>query len=148
LTETSEHPIIYGGRGADRIWGNKGDDRLFGNRVADKIKGGAGDDLPKGGSGADNLKGNGSDDKLKGNSGADTFIFNDGHDRIRDFPIRSDQLKLDDKNWHGQLSAAQVVNRYASVQDDDTVFDFGGDDQLTLTGITNLDALAAVISIA
>lgn len=36
---------------------------------------------------------------------------------------------------------------YVSVQDGDTVFDFGGNDQLTLTGITNLDALTAVISI-
>jgi Ca2+-binding RTX toxin-like protein len=174
LTATSGHPIIYGGAGADtlfgsggedklygergpeviygrggadRVLGNKGDDRLFGNRGADKIKGGSGDDLLKGGSGADKLKGNGGDDKLKGGGGADTFTFNDGHDRIEEFSIRSDHLKPDDKNWHGQLSAAQVVNRYAFVQDGDTVFDFGGNDQLTLTGITNLDALAAVTSI-
>jgi serralysin len=132
--------VIYGRGGAGRIWGNKGDDRLFGNRGADKIKGGSGDDLLKGGSCADKLKGNGGD-------GADTFIFNDGHDRIKEFSIWSDHLKPDDKNWHGQLSAAQVVNRYAFVQDGDTAIDFGGNDQLTLTGITNPDALAAVTSI-
>jgi serralysin len=156
LTTTSDHPIIYGRGGADRIWGNKGDDRLFGNRGADRIKGGSGDDLLKGGSdadklnggaGSDTLNGNKGNDVIKGGGGADTFIFNDGHDRVWVFSIWSDHLKLDDKSWHGQLSGAQVVNRYASVQDGDTVFDFGGNDQLTLTGISNLDALAAVISI-
>lgn len=84
---------------------------------------------------------------MTGGSGADTFVFNDGHDRITDFKLRDDRLYLDDRNWSGDLSAAQIVNRYAEVHDGNIVFDFGGNDTLTLTGVTNLNGLVDLISI-
>ena len=61
--------------------------------------------------------------------------------------MRADELLLDDQNWRGNLNAQDIVDRYAEVVRGNIVFDFGGNDQLTLTGVSNLDALADVISI-
>lgn len=84
---------------------------------------------------------------MTGGRGADTFVFTDGHDTITDFKIRTDTLHLDDQNWRGRLSAQEAVDRFAHVEGGNIVFDFGGNDDLTLRGISNLDALVDLISI-
>lgn len=56
-------------------------------------------------------------------------------------------MELDNKNWSGALSAQQVVDRYGSVQSGNAVFDFGGNDELTLIGISSLSRLVDVIDI-
>ena len=93
------------------------------------------------------MHGGKGNDVLTGGKGSDRFMFNDGHDRITDFKVWDDRLFLDDKNWNGNLSAAEIVDRYADVQNGSVVFDFGGNDALTLTGVTNLAALVDTISI-
>ena len=138
MSGTAGMDILNGAAGNDRLIGGGGADVLSGGRGADKIKGGGGNDI---------LNGNKGNDVLTGGGGHDTFIFADGNDTITDFSIRADQLHLDDQNWGGQLSAQDVVDQYAQVKGGSVVFDFGGNDTLTLTGLTNLNALVDVISI-
>lgn len=138
---------ILGENGHDKLWGGNGDDQLSGGAKNDALYGGSGTDRLWGGGGADILNGNKGNDVLTGGNGADTFIFSDGRDRITDFSIRSDTLVLDDQSWRNNYSAQEVVDRYAEVHRGSIVFDFGGNDHLTLTGITNLDTLVDVISI-
>jgi len=49
--------------------------------------------------------------------------------------------------WRGNLSVDEVIDRYATVQNGDVVFDFGGGDTLTLSDVSNLNALSDTISI-
>ena len=67
-----------GGGGADRLWGQGGNDRLFGGAGKDMLAGGGGRDL------------------LVGGGGADVFVFGKGHghDRIRDFTLDEDLIRL------------------------------------------------------
>lgn len=138
---------LKGNNGEDTLKGGGGNDQLSGDAKADKLYGASGNDTLKGGSGGDLLNGGKGNDVLTGGKGADRFFFNDGHDQITDFKVRDDRLYLDDRNWSGNLSAAQIVDRYAEVQGGNIVFDFGGNDELTLTGVTNLNAVVDTISI-
>lgn len=138
---------LIGDNGHDKIWGGSGNDSLSGGAKNDALYGGSGADRLWGGGGADLLNGNKGNDMMTGGAGADTFVFTDGRDTITDFSWRSDTLHLDDQSWRGNLSAQEVVDRYAVVDRGNIVFDFGGNDQLTLTGVTNLNALVDVISI-
>ncbi|EAR49446.1 PaxA, putative [Oceanicola granulosus HTCC2516] len=148
---------IDGGNGRDKLYGQDGNDRLEGGRGKDTLKGGDGRDKLKGESGNDKLYGQRGDDKLdggsgndklKGGSGADSFVFRDGYDRdkIRDFSGK-DEIRLDDNLWEGNLSARQVVNRFADVVDGNVEFDFGGGDVLTLQGVDSTRGLASDIDI-
>jgi hypothetical protein len=84
---------LAGGAGNDELWGLAGDDTLLGERGNDKLHGNAGDDLLIGGRG---------DDLLWGGAGRDVFQYcggasgraPDGHDRIGDFSIGQDLLRL------------------------------------------------------
>ena len=138
---------LKGKAGNDILKGGGGNDQLFGNAKTDKLYGASGNDRLSGGGGDDLLHGGKGNDVLTGGKGSDRFMFNDGHDRITDFKVWDDRLFLDDKNWNGNLSAAEIVDRYADVQNGSVVFDFGGNDALTLTGVTNLAALVDTISI-
>lgn len=145
---------LTGGRGADTLQGNNGKDQLFGGGGNDQLSGDAKADKLYGGNGSDKLWGGGNDvlhggkgnDVLTGGYGADKFIFTDGKDQITDFAHWSDTLYLDDQNWKGNLSAAEIVDTYAKVHNSSVVFDFGGSDVLTLKGITNLNAVIDTIS--
>lgn len=106
-----------------------------------------GADTLKGNNGNDKLKDGGGEDRLMGGYEADRFMFTDGRDQITDFAYWSDTLYLDDRNWRSDLSAKQVVDRYAEVQGGSVVFDFGGNDILTLEGVNNLNAVVDTISI-
>ena len=150
------HDRMWGGSGADKMHGDNGHDTLFGGAGRDQLSGGKKNDVLMGGSSADRMWGGGGrdtlngqrgDDVMTGGSGADTFIFTDGADRITDFSTRADRLHLDDGMWRGNLSVDEVVDRYATVQGGNVVFDFGGGDTLTLTDVTNLNALSDTISI-
>ena len=138
---------LKGNNGTDTLKGGGGNDQLFGGAKADKLYGASGNDRLVGGGGNDLLNGSKGNDVLTGGKGDDRFIFNDGQDRITDFNIRDDSLYLDDLNWSGDLSAAEVVDRYAEIHNGSVVFDFGGNDELTLTDVTDLNALIDTISI-
>ncbi|MBE1282468.1 MAG: hypothetical protein GJ676_04075 [Rhodobacteraceae bacterium] len=136
----------FQGRGGnDLLSGRGGSDELFGEAGNDRLYGGRGHDFLSGGDGKDFLDGGSGSDTLTGGNGIDTFVFNGGGDTITDF--NGDKLRLDDALWVGNLSKAQVINTYASVNGSDTVFNFGGGDVLTIDNFTNLAALQADLTI-
>ena len=100
-----------------------------------------------GGGGNDFVNGGKGHVVLTGGKGNDRFIFNDGRDQITDFKVNDDYLCLDNKNWSGNLSAAEIVDRYAEEHNGNLIFDFGGNDELTLMGVTNLNEVVDTISI-
>lgn len=105
---------LEGGQGHDRLAGGGGGDRLFGQSGGDQLRGGSGADVLRGGGGADRLWGQGGNDRLFGGAGkdmlaggggrdllvggggADVFVFGKGHghDRIRDFTLDEDLIRL------------------------------------------------------
>ena len=156
LKGNTGHDRLWGGNGADRLYGGNGndtlrggrkDDVLFGGNKRDILIGGAGRDELKGGKGADTLNGAAGSDRLTGGTGADVFVFTDGRDVVTDFKLHADTLQLDDRNWTGTLTARQLVDSYATVQNGNVVIDFGNNDRLTLNDVTNLSRLADSIEI-
>lgn len=118
-----EGDMLYGGKGADRVFGGRGEDflyggsgkdSLFGGDGTDEIRGGSGadqifggvksdilcghkgDDVMAGDGGADMLNGGRGNDVLTGDGGADIFKFfkNADDDRITDFKVGTDMLDL------------------------------------------------------
>lgn len=92
-----------GGSGKDMLIGNGADNHLRGRSGLDHLIGRAGDDFLIGGPGADRLNGGIGTDILLGGSGADLFIFSSGiasgaqpgqRDKIMDFGLGHDQIKL------------------------------------------------------
>ena len=82
--------IINGNSANNILIGGAGNDWLYGNLGGDTLIGGDGDDWLIGGQGAD---------ILTGGSGNDTFVYNsitDAGDRITDFTIGSDKIKITD----------------------------------------------------
>ena len=77
------------GGGVDWIAGGSGDDLLSGGGGVDALSGGAGGDTLMGGTG---------NDFLAGGAGDDIFVFgaNSGDDRIEDFNLAEDILRLTD----------------------------------------------------
>ena len=146
--------ILNGGSGADILRGGDGNDILYGGTgrdiawalqsdqgTSDTIDGGAGDDLIFGQSGADVLHGGSGNDVLNGGDGRDTFVFTDGRDIISDFDPNVDHLQLDTGLWTGNLTASQVVDRFATVSGGTISFDFLSGQKLELVGVTDLSAL-------
>ena len=138
---------LYGDAGSNEIWGSGGDDKLYGRQGADILKGGKDDDYLNGGNGADMLygedgadilNGGNSDDILKGGAGADTFRFyrHNENDVISDFENNVDTIEFGNfgalfGSWEG---LKQFVVDDGSVSGN-VVFDFGGNDSLTIEGI-------------
>jgi len=92
------------------------------------------------------LNGGAGDDILEGGGGRDTFVFTEGYDVVADFSVHADQLTLETDLWSGDLTAQQVVNRYATTQGNSVVFDFGDGDVLTLADIDSTQGLADLIT--
>lgn len=144
--------VIFGGNGQDTIQGGNGNDKIFAGAQNDSISGGFGKDYIADGFGNDTINGGwGSDmivfaqgdDTATGGGGVDYFVFgsNDGNDRVTDFTLGTDVLRLDDALWDGDLSAEEVIEAYASVDSAQTVFTFDDGEILTLSSVTDLGAL-------
>jgi Ca2+-binding RTX toxin-like protein len=143
VTEVNE--VIRGTARADRLYGGAGHDTLTGGRGRDLILGGTGKDQLFGGAGADRLDGGKGHDLLTGGGGADRFVFKKGYgrDEITDFSFaQNDHLLLDRTIWRGNLTADQVIDRFATVSGGDTTLAFTPGLKLTLAGVTSLDLLA------
>ncbi|MCA0873447.1 hypothetical protein LCL97_21665 [Seohaeicola saemankumensis] len=138
---------LNGGIGRDTLNGGGGDDVLNGNNGFDTLIGGTGNDTLNGHFGNDTLNGSAGNDTMTGGLGFDLFIFNGGTDEITDFTDDQDTVRLDDALWTGTLSVQDVIDTYASVVGTNTVFDFGGGNLLTLTGVTDLNSLTDDIAI-
>ncbi|MDZ7909381.1 MAG: hypothetical protein U5N10_15025 [Gemmobacter sp.] len=150
LTGNSGKNVLIGGGGNDVLAGLGGHDRLLGGNGNDRLMGGNAGDTLVGGAGGDTLIGGGGYDRLTGGGGPDTFVFSNGfaRDRITDFNAgQGDKLQFDDNLWSGGKSAQDVVNSFAQITGDGVVFDFGGNDRVTLVGVTSLDGLADHIAI-
>ena len=144
---------LAGGIGDDQLYGGLGNDRLFGGTDNDFLSGGDGDDALSGEGGIDTLDGgNGNDwldgggtldtpggpglfgDILTGGDGDDTFVYGIayGPTGITDFSQgisgNSDTLDLSRTSVHNFTALLAI----ASQQGDETVFDFGGMNKLTL----------------
>ncbi|MGR3468858.1 MAG: family 16 glycosylhydrolase [Shimia sp.] len=137
---------LYGRDGDDTLRGNRGDDALFGHAGNDRLAGGRGDDELVGGTGQDVVTGRRGDDDMWGGSyGADgerdMFVFRDhsGSDRIHDFEVGVDVLKLKSLNtdW-GAVQGAMDDQGWATVID---LAALGGatGDQVALVGVAASD---------
>ncbi|MEM5476050.1 M10 family metallopeptidase [Pacificibacter sp. AS14] len=144
--------VIFGGNGQDTIQGGNGNDKIFAGAQNDSISGGFGkdyiadgfgNDIINGGWGSDMIVFAQGDDTATGGGGVDYFVFgsNDGNDRVTDFTLGTDVLRLDDALWDGDLSAEEVIEAYASVDSAQTVFTFDDGEILTLSSVTDLGAL-------
>ena len=91
---------LRGDAGQDDLWGGDGDDRLFGGNDNDNLLGGPGADRLSGDDGDDHIWGDKGSDQMWGGAGADVFYFykNQGADRIRDFEIGIDLIRIFDPN--------------------------------------------------
>jgi hypothetical protein len=90
--------VVIGKKGNDRLLGNGGNDRLQGDQGNDSLAGGRGSDRLTGGDGNDILAGGDGNDILLGGAGKDRFAINvaeTGKDKITDFSIRDDLLRID-----------------------------------------------------
>jgi serralysin len=135
---------IQGGNGNDRIYAGAGNDTIYGGNNNDFIMDGTGNDRIFGGRGSDTIIFTAGNDIATGGFGVDRFAFGagDGNDHVTDFALGTDVLRLDDALWNGNLTAADVIDTYASVGDAGaTIFTFGNGEVLTLTGVSDLDAL-------
>lgn len=119
------------------VTGDAGADTLAGDAGANAIYGLAGDDVLDGRGGDDTIEGGADDDDLTGGLGNDIFVFadGDGADTIRDFEAGagSDDV-LDLRRLTSAGTAAEVLAAATQVGDD-TVFDFGDGDTVTLLGV-------------
>ncbi|WP_208347950.1 calcium-binding protein [Pseudaestuariivita rosea] len=136
--------VLHGGDGADGLWGENGNDSLYAGAGNDALGGGAGNDLMFGGSGQDILYDAGGSDTMYGGADEDSFIFTQApqNDVIGDFELGLDSLTLRQDFWAGTLTASQVIEQFASVVGNDVVFDFGGDQVITLRGLGSTNGLA------
>ncbi len=130
---------LHGMRGDDMLRGANGGDAVLGGAGKDVLHGDNGNDTLWGGAGNDKIYGTADNDNLWGEADRDTFIFavGFGSDRVKDFADNIDQLRLDDAIWGGGKTAAQVVAAFASVVDGNTLFNFGGGQKITVSGVTD-----------
>ena len=143
-----DNDVLYGGRGNDTIsggykhdliYGMDDNDRLGGSTGNDTIFGGNGNDTLIGGQGQDTLDGGNGNDQLTGGDHPDTFIFNSGNDTITDFEEIRDTLLLDNRLWDGNLSPAEVLLLYGSIDGTIVTIDFENGNTLSISGVTDYD---------
>ncbi len=137
---TAKGQLLVGETGDDAIFGVAGSDTIRSGASDDSINSGSGNDDIKAGDGNDTIDSGSGDDRIF--SGADTFVFNSGHDSdvIHDFELDFDILRLSSALTNGK-SAVDIVSDYATITNGAVVFDFGGDDIIT---ISNLDCLTGL----
>lgn len=141
--------MVSGYIGKDLLYGGKGADTLIGGTEDDKLWGQSGGDILRAGGGADRVDGGAGDDDMTGGGGADRFVFGNGgdRDRVMDFRAGNDRLVLKDNLWNGDMSAAEVVEEFASKGGGKITMDFGGGDVLVLRDYTKLGSLDDFIDI-
>ncbi len=153
---------LRGGAGFDTLNGGEGNDWLDGGNWGDTLNGGdgsdglwgaQGNDVMDGGAGDDRLWFGVGDDTVTGGADADTFSFfrYSGNDVITDLNgAEGDVVRLHSNLWasSGALTEAQMLAQFASLDGSgNVVLGFDTGDSLTLTGITSLDGLGAVVEI-
>ncbi|WP_299587683.1 CARDB domain-containing protein [uncultured Tateyamaria sp.] len=135
--------VLNGGINNDVLNGGSGNDTLNAGNGTDDLSGGAGNDRLEGNAGSDRLNGGTGNDVLRGGIGADTFVFDagSGDDRVADFQNNIDTVELSSALFMEDMPVAGDITNYASLDEDGFVVLTFGDDSLTFTGITNVNAL-------
>ena len=93
-------------------------DRLTGDDFANSLRGQAGNDRLNGGLGNDTISAGSGNDRLNGESGRDIFIFDtalnaaENVDRIRNFSVTSDTIRLDDAIFTGLATGTLAASRF------------------------------------
>jgi serralysin len=133
----ADNDTINGGNGNDVIDGGGGDDLLTGGNRNDMLFGSVGNDTLMGGKGEDTLDGGGGDDTMFGGKGPDLFAFSAGfgHDIIDDFS-NGDHIQFDS----GMFADAQAVLDASEQVGDNTVITLDANNDITLVGVTSLQA--------
>ncbi|MDX2307756.1 MAG: histone H1-like repetitive region-containing protein [Hyphomicrobium sp.] len=85
---------VMGGAGNDQIWGNSGNDTINGGAGHDVISGGSGNDTIRDGLGNDRVDGNSGDDKVFAGEGNDAYVGSAGFDTI-DFSGAKQAMTID-----------------------------------------------------
>jgi hypothetical protein len=137
--------LAFGGQDDDQVYGNRGDDQVYGNQGEDDIFGGEENDDLFGGQGGDRIYGNLGDDRIYGNLGNDTlvggegddefaFLGGDGQDTVADFGDGDTISLRTDINDTGVQSFADLT--ITENDTGDAVIDLGGDNSLTVEGVS------------
>jgi len=128
INSGSGDDAVNGGSGGDTVSGGSGADTVDGESGNDLLQGDAGADSLAGGSGGDTLAGGADNDTLTGDSGGDLFLFgpDSGNDRVLDFALRSDHIRLE--------GGAQVQS-WSVVGTDTQILLSDGDGVITLAGV-------------
>lgn len=129
------------GAGNDTVIGNDADNTIQGRAGHDLLEGGRGDDTLLGDGGFDTLDGGAGDDALTGGANADTFVFSGGLDEILDFTDNIDTILFEADLWGGAALTAQQLLDFAVSFGGATIFTFGADDTLLLTGVADESVL-------
>jgi Ca2+-binding RTX toxin-like protein len=96
LTGAGHDDRLEAGANDDVLNGRAGLDTLLGGEGRDSLVGGTGADLLEGGTDNDTLRGGAGDDRLVTGAGRDSVVFGagDGADRVTDFTLGQDKLRL------------------------------------------------------
>lgn len=105
--------------GIENVQSGDGADRLSGNILANSLRGGLGNDTIEGAGGNDTLAGGDGADSLTGGVGADSFVFDvalsaTNVDRITDFLVVDDTIRLDDAVFAGVSLGALAASAFVS----------------------------------
>ena len=149
ITSGDDNDTLFSGSGHDTIDAGNDNDLINSGAGGDSIDGGAGDDTIHAGDDNDWISGGTGDDVLFGDAGADTFVFNSGHDTdvINDFGIGIDTLRLSGALTGGMTDVENIISTYATLSNGAVVFDFGGDDIITISNLASLVGLSENIEI-
>lgn len=120
---------LIGNDGKNELKGGSGRDTMLGGAGSDKLNGGRGNDSMDGGRGNDTLNGGPGNDTMTGGAGADTFVFNTALgagniDRITDFNVVSDTIRLDDAIFIGLTTGILDPSAFAANLDGEAATSF------------------------
>lgn len=104
---------VQGAGGDDHLFGGTGDDDLFGEAGNDTLEGGPGDDYLDGGDGDDHLSGGLGTDIYFGKGGIDVFTIaaGDGRNRISDFDVDTETIRLIDSGFSTPDEVASAITK-------------------------------------
>ncbi|WP_106513519.1 calcium-binding protein [Allosphingosinicella deserti] len=127
---------LDGGAGNDRLVGGDSDDVAT---VRNTLHGGAGNDVLVAGSNGGELfsPSAGNFDDLWGGAGNDTFVFRpfNHHDTIHDFAHGKDLIDLTAFTQYDELSDLNITSNAGN-----SIIDFGNGNEVTLLGVSSLNA--------
>lgn len=162
LSRSTGDNLVFAGNGNDKVKGGDGDEFAFGGNGNDELRGEEGNDYLDGGNGVDELRG-GEDagtatvvtttgnpvvtltvgDVLTGGKSPDTFVYElgDGVDRITDFRVGQDKLKLEGITLAQLKSTTDGQNLYIGFDDGTLAHGWAANSIIQIDGVTDINTL-------